>query len=82
VPRALLLRDELNAIATTPNLGNEEASGRYRRAALASTLYQNQGTYGKPRTAGSISSVPEGRKDSARKRIGGSVVSRDGRRPT
>jgi hypothetical protein len=58
--RALLLRDELNAIAATHNLGHGGSSGCYRRASPANTLYQNQGTYGKPRTPGSTSSVPKG----------------------
>jgi hypothetical protein len=39
--RALLLRDELNAIAATHNLSHEGSSARYRRASLANTLYQN-----------------------------------------
>jgi hypothetical protein len=37
--RALLLRDELNAIAATHNLGHRGSSGRYRRASPANTLY-------------------------------------------
>jgi hypothetical protein len=45
---ALLLRDELSAIAATHNLGHGGSSGRYRRAKLANAFYQNQGTYGKP----------------------------------
>jgi hypothetical protein len=57
--RALLLRVELNAIAATRNLGHVGSSERYRLASPASTLYQNQGTYGKPRTPGSISSIPK-----------------------
>jgi hypothetical protein len=48
--RALLLHDELNTIAATHNLGHGRSSGRYRRASTANTLYQNQGTYRKPRT--------------------------------
>jgi hypothetical protein len=43
--RALLLRDELNAIAATHNLGHGGSFGRYRHASPANTLYQNQGTY-------------------------------------
>jgi hypothetical protein len=74
--RAPLLRDELNAIASTYNLGHGGSSGRYRRASPANTLYQNQVTYGKPRTPGSTSSVPKGGPDSAENRIGanGSVA--------
>jgi hypothetical protein len=53
--RALLRRDELNAIAATHKLGHAGSSGRYRRASPANTLYQNQGTNGKPRTPGSTS---------------------------
>jgi hypothetical protein len=68
--RVLLLRDELDAITTTHNSGHEGASGSYHRAALANTLYQNQETFGKPRTPGSTSSVPQGRTNSAGKRIG------------
>jgi hypothetical protein len=48
--RALLLRDHLNAIAASHNLGHGGFSGRYPRASLDKTLYQNQGIYGKPRT--------------------------------
>jgi hypothetical protein len=80
--RALLLRDELNAIAATHNLGHGGSSGFYRRASLANTLFKNQGTYGKPRTSGSISSVPIDGKESAGKRIGKNGVGRDGRRRT
>jgi hypothetical protein len=80
--RALHLRDELNAIEETHNFGNGGASGRYRRASLANTLNQNQGTCGKPRTPGSTSSVPRGGTDSAGKRIGANGVSRNGRRHT
>jgi hypothetical protein len=80
--RALLLREELNAIEATHNLGHGGSSGRYCRSSPASTLYQNQGTYGKPRTSGSTSSVPKGGTDSARKRIGANGVGRDGRRRT
>jgi hypothetical protein len=36
--RALLLRDELNPIAATHNLGHGRPSGRYRRACLANTV--------------------------------------------
>jgi hypothetical protein len=63
--RALLLRDELNAIPATHNLGHGGSSGRYIRASPANTLYQNRGTYGKPCTPGSTSSVPKGGTDSA-----------------
>jgi hypothetical protein len=80
--RALLLRDELNAIAATHNLGNGRSSGRYRRDSLANTLYHNQGTYGKSRTPGSTSLVPKGGTDSAGKRIGANGVGRKGRRRT
>jgi hypothetical protein len=75
---ALFLRDELNTIATTQNLGYGGASERYRRAPLANTLYQNQATYGKPRTPGSTSSVPKGGMDSAGKSIGANGVGREG----
>jgi hypothetical protein len=44
--RALLLLDELNAIAATHNLDHGGSSGSYRRASPANTLYQNQETYG------------------------------------
>jgi hypothetical protein len=80
--RALLLRDELNIIAATLNLGHGRSSGRYRRASPANTLYQNQGTYGKPRTPGFTSPVPKGGTDSTGKRIGANRVGRDGRRRT
>jgi hypothetical protein len=46
------------------------AYGRYFRAALAKTLYYNQGTYGKSRTPGPISLVPKGGMDSAGKFVG------------
>jgi hypothetical protein len=82
VHRALLLRDELNAIAATHNLGHGGSFGRYHRASPANTLYQNQGTYGKPLTPGSTSSVPKGGTDSAGKRIGANEDGRDGRRRT
>jgi hypothetical protein len=80
--RALLLRDELNAKAATHNFGHGESSGRYRHASQANTLYQNQGTYGKPRTPGSTSLVPKGETNSAGNRIGANRVGRDGRRRT
>jgi hypothetical protein len=80
--RALLLRDELIAIAATHNLGHGGSVGRYLRASPANTLYQNQGKYGKPRTPESTSSVPKGDTDSARKRIDANGVGRDGRRRT
>jgi hypothetical protein len=72
------LRDELNSIASTHNLGHGGSSGNNRRASPANTLYQNQGTYGKPRTPGSTSSVPKGGTDSAGNRIGANGVGRDG----
>jgi hypothetical protein len=80
--RALLLREELNAIASTRNLGHGGSSGRYRRASQANSLYQNQGTYGKFRTPGSTSSVPKGGTNSAGNRIDAKGVGRDGRRRT
>jgi hypothetical protein len=61
-------------------LGHGGSSGRYLRASPANTLYENQGTYGKPCTPGSTSSVPKGGTDSAGKRIGANGVGRDGRR--
>jgi hypothetical protein len=79
---ALLLRDELAAITTTHNSVHEGDSGSYHRAALANTLHQNHETYGKPRTPGSTSSVPQGGTDSAGKRIGANGVGLDGRRRT
>jgi hypothetical protein len=80
--RAVLLHDELNAIEATHNLSRGGSSGRYRRASPANTLYQNQGTYGKPHTPGSTSSVPKNGSDSAGKRICANGVGRDGRRRT
>jgi hypothetical protein len=80
--RALLLRDELNTMTTTNNSGHEGASGSYHRAALANTLHQNQEIYGKPRTPGSTSSVPQVGTDSAGKRIGANGVGWDGHRRT
>jgi hypothetical protein len=77
--RARLLRDELNAVAATHNLGHAGSSGRYRCASPANTLYQNQGTYGKPRTPRSTSSVPKGGTDSAGKRISANEVGLNGR---
>jgi hypothetical protein len=63
-------------------LVTEDLSGRYRRVSTTNMLYQNQGTYGKPRTPGSTSSVPKGGTDSAGKRIGANGVGRDGRHRT
>jgi hypothetical protein len=80
--RALLLRDELNAMTTTHNSGHEGACESYHRAALANTPHQNQETYGKIRAPGSTSSVPQGGTDSAWKRIGANGVSWDGHRRT
>jgi hypothetical protein len=69
-------------MTTTHDSGREGASEIYHRAALANTLHQNQEIYGKSRTPGSTSSVPQSGTDSAGKRIGANGVGWDGHRRT